>query len=148
MSCPGQLKIKIYFLTLYTYMHIYISHTYTTCNMCGYSLGFLHFMERMEDLMKATHLRACMLAASKPFVVFFPIPRGCCLFLGISSHNIFFHHFYENVQPFFFRAMKTQSSKLIKTGKLRALTIEHSKHLNESQFLTPKTCLVFVAQNK
>ena len=80
-------------------LYVYISHTYTTCNMCGYGLGFLHFIESMEDLMKATHLRACMLAASKPFVVFFPIPRGCCLFLGISSHNIFFHHFYENVQP-------------------------------------------------
>ena len=67
-------------------MYIYIAHTYTTCNMCGYSLGFLHFIESMEDLMKATHLRACMLAASKPFVVFFLIPRG-------FRQNIFFHNF-------------------------------------------------------
>ena len=79
-------------------MYINIAHTYTTCNMCGYGLGFLHFIESMEDLMKATHLRACMLAASKPFVVFFPIPRGFLPFFSIFSQNIFFPHF--ELEPF------------------------------------------------
>ena len=92
-------KIKIYLIVLHMTLHIYVpihlTHIYniSTCNMCDYGLGFLHFIESMEDLMKATHLRACMLAASKPFVVFFSIPRGFCLFFCISSQNIFFRHF-------------------------------------------------------